>query len=72
MKNIKKLSDSELASTARQIEAVAKLRANRKAATKAILTVLKKHKLSVADLSELGLKADGSPREGQQNKPLSQ
>ena len=58
MKNIKKLSDSELASTARQIEAEAKLRANRKAATKAILTVLKKHKLSVADLSELGLKAD--------------
>ena len=58
MKNIKKLSDSELASTARQIEAEAKLRANRKAATKAILTVLKKHKRSVADLSELGLKAD--------------
>lgn len=58
MKIIKRLSDSELAVTARQIEAETKLRASRRAAATAILAVLKKHKLSVADLSELGLKAN--------------
>ncbi|MDB2406729.1 H-NS histone family protein [Alphaproteobacteria bacterium] len=56
MKIIKRLSDSELAVTARQIEAETKLRANRRAAATAILAVLKKHNLSVGDLSDLGLK----------------
>ena len=56
MKIIKRLSDSERAVTARQIEAETKLRANRRAAAIAILAVLKKHKLSVGDLSDLELK----------------
>ena len=55
MKSIEKLTDKQLALAARNIEAERKLRANRKAATVAILAVLKKHNLSVSDLSELRL-----------------
>ena len=55
MKNIQKLTDRQLALTARSIEAEKKVRANRKAAAMAILAILKKHKLSVNELSELNL-----------------
>ena len=55
MKSIEKLTDKQLALAARNIEAERKLRANRKAATMAILAILKKHNLSVSDLSELRL-----------------
>ncbi|MDA8666436.1 H-NS histone family protein [Alphaproteobacteria bacterium] len=68
MKNIKKLSHRELADTARQIEAETKLRANRRAAATAILAVLKKHNLSVGDLSDLGLKT-GSKGERAESSP---
>ena len=49
-----KLTDKQLALAARNIEAERKLRANRKAATVAILR-FEKHNLSVSDLSELRL-----------------
>lgn len=55
MKQIAKMSDRELAQSARDIAKETADRANRKAAAQAILAVLKKHKLSVAALGELDL-----------------
>ena len=49
------MSDKQLAATAKEIAAEEKRRANLKAAASAILTVLKKHRLSVRDLTELDL-----------------
>ena len=49
------LSDKELTKIASKIEFEHKHRANRKAAAKAIFAILKKHKLSVGEISELGL-----------------
>jgi DNA-binding protein H-NS len=56
LKIIKNLSDKELAHTAKQISLETQARANRKSAAREILAVLKKHNLSVGDLSDLGLK----------------
>ena len=50
-----KLSDKDLAKIASNIETENKRRANRKAAATAIIAVLKEHKLSIADIPELGL-----------------
>ena len=50
-----KLSDKDLAKVASNIEAENRRRANRKAAAIAIVAVLKKHKLSIGDIPELGL-----------------
>ena len=55
MKQIEKLTDKQLAATAKEIAAEEKRRANLKAAASAILTVLKKHRLSVRDLTDLDL-----------------
>ena len=55
MKHLEKLTDKQLAATAKQIAAEEKRRANLKAAASAILTVLKKHRLSVRDLADLDL-----------------
>lgn len=55
MNNLKKLTDKQLAATARKISDEEKRRANRKSATVAILAVLKKYRLSTGDLSELDL-----------------
>lgn len=62
VKNIKTLSDRELAQSAREIAKETAERANRKAAATAILAVLRRHKLKPADLEKLDL---GSPRKGQ-------
>lgn len=50
-----KLSDNDLAKIASNIETENKRRANRKAAAAAITAVLKKYKLSIDDIPELGL-----------------
>ena len=50
-----RLSDKDLAKIASNIETENKRRANRKAAAAAIIAVLKKHKLSIGDIPELGL-----------------
>ena len=50
-----KLSDNDLAKIASNIETENKRRANRKAAAAAIITVLKKYKLSIDDIPELEL-----------------
>ena len=50
-----KLSDKDLSKIASDIDLENKRRANRKAAASAILAVLKKHRLSVSDLSQLEL-----------------
>ena len=50
------LSDKELAKIANNIKTENKRRANRKAAAMAILAILKKYKLSISDIPELGLK----------------
>ena len=55
MKHLEKLTDKQLAATAKEIAAEEKRRANLKAAASAILTVLKKHRLSVRDLTDLDL-----------------
>ena len=55
MKQLEKLTDKQLAATAKEIAAEEKRRANLKAAASAILTVLKKHRLSVRDLTDLDL-----------------
>ena len=55
MKHLEKLTDKQLAATAKEIAAEEKRRANLKAAASAILTVLKKHRLSVRDLTNLDL-----------------
>lgn len=55
LNNFEKLSDKQLAATAKDIAAEEKRRANLKAAASAILTVLKKHRLSVRDLADLDL-----------------
>ena len=55
MNNFERLSDKQLAATAKEIAAEEKRRANLKAAASAILTVLKKHRLSVRDLTDLDL-----------------
>lgn len=55
MKDVKKLTDQELVLAARDIEAEAKLRSNRKAAATGILAVLRKHNLKVKDLADLEL-----------------
>ncbi len=52
---LENLSDKDLAKIASNIETENKLRANRKAAAAAIIAVLKKHKLSIGDIPELGL-----------------
>lgn len=53
MKTIKNLSDKELAHTAKQIALETQARANRKSAAREILAVLKKHNLTLKDLSDL-------------------
>lgn len=53
MKTIKNLSDKELAHTAKQIALETQTRANRKAAAREILAVLKTHNLTLKDLSNL-------------------
>ena len=53
MKIIKNLSDKELAHTAKQIALETQARANRKSAAREILAVLKKHNLTLKDLSDL-------------------
>ena len=64
MKQIEKLTDKQLAATAKEIAAEEKRRANLKAAASAILTVLKKHRLSVRDLTDLDLgQKAGGPRQ---------
>ena len=55
MKPLEKLTDKQLAATAKEIAAEEKRRANLKAAASAILTVLKNHRLSVRDLADLDL-----------------
>ena len=50
-----KLSDNDLAKIASNIETENKRRANRKAASAAIIAVLKKYKLSIGDIPELEL-----------------
>ena len=55
MRHLEKLSDKQLAATAKEVAAEEKRRANLKAAASAILTVLKKHRLSVRDLTNLDL-----------------
>ena len=50
-----KLSDKDLAKIASNIETENKRRANRKAAAAAIITILKKYKLSIDDIPELEL-----------------
>ena len=55
MKHFDKLTDKQLAATAKEIASEEKRRANLKAAASAILMVLKKYKLSVRDLSDLDL-----------------
>ena len=55
MKRLEKLTDKQLAATAKEIAAEEKRRANLKAAASAILAVLRKHKLSVSDLPGLEL-----------------
>jgi DNA-binding protein H-NS len=62
LNNFEKLSDKQLAATAKEIAAEEKRRANLKAAASAILTVLKKHKLSVSDLPGLELGQIGTTR----------
>jgi DNA-binding protein H-NS len=53
LKIIKNLSDKELAHTAKQIALETQARANRKSAAREILAVLKKHNLTLKDLSDL-------------------
>lgn len=55
MKKIKSLSDKELAQITLKIAREKAARVNRKSAALAILSVLKKHKLSVSDLIDLDL-----------------
>ena len=62
MKQLEKLTDKQLAATAKEIAAEEKRRANLKAAASAILAVLRKHKLSVSDLPGLGLGQTGTTR----------
>ena len=62
LKSIGNLTDRELILAAREIEAEAKLRANRKAAASAILAILRKNKLSVSDLKDLNLGQDSAKR----------
>ena len=62
MKPISKMSDSELAESARDIARETAERANRKAAANAILAILKKHRLSVSDLPELAIGQKRSKR----------
>jgi DNA-binding protein H-NS len=67
LKIMKELSDRDLILAAREIEAESKLRANRRAAASAILTILKKHKLSVSDLPDLDLGQHGKARTGKKS-----
>ena len=62
MKQISKMSDSELAESARKIAREMEERSNRKAAANAILAILKKHGLSVSDLPELAVGQKRSKR----------
>ena len=55
MNNFERMTDKQLAATAKQIAAEEKRRANLKAAKLAVLAALKKHKLSVRDLADLEL-----------------
>ena len=55
MKHLEKLTDKQLSAKAKEIAAEEKRRANLKAAASAILTILKKHRLSAHDLTELNL-----------------
>ena len=64
-----KLSDKDLAKIARDIDMENKRRANRKAAASAILTVLRKHKLSINDLPNLDLGHNG--KTGAKKKPVA-
>ena len=64
-----KLSDKDLAKIARDIDVENKRRANRKAAASAILAVLRKHKLSINDLPNLGLGQNG--KTGAKKKPTA-
>lgn len=62
MKQISKMSDSELAESARKIARETEERSKRKAAANAILAILKKHGLSVSDLPELAIGQKRSKR----------
>ena len=57
---LENLSDKDLAKIASNIETENKRRANRKAAAAAIIAVLKKHRLSIGDIPELGLERRSS------------
>ena len=52
---LENLSDKDLAKIASNIEMENKRRANRKAAAAAIIAILRKYKLSIGDIPELGL-----------------
>lgn len=69
MTKIKNLSDKELNAMLKSIEVESKMRANRKSAAKAILVILKKHGLSVADLPDLdfGAKRGRRPTNGRKS-----
>ena len=67
MNNFENMSDKQLAATAKEIAAEEKRRANLKAAASAILTVLKKHRLSVGDLTDLN--RGQKPAAGAKKKP---
>lgn len=62
-----KLSDNDLAKIAGEIDLENKRRANLKAAKSAIMAVLRKHKLSVGDLSDLGLDQTRTKRAKKKN-----
>ena len=64
-----KLSDKDLAKIGRDIDMENKRRANRKIAASAILTVLRKHKLSINDLPNLDLGENG--KTGAKKKPVA-
>ena len=65
MSEIRNLSDKELAQAAKEIALETKARASRKAATKSIQAVLRKHNLSVHDLPNLNF---GTIAKGQSPK----
>ncbi len=65
---LENLSDKDLARIAINIEKENKVRANRKAAAAAIRAVLKKHKLSIDDISQLGL--DNRPSKAKSKRAI--
>ena len=65
---LENLSDKDLARIAINIEKENKVRANRKAAAAAIRAVLKKHRLSIDDISQLGL--DSRPSKAKSKRAI--